>query len=493
MTSRSSSERSEAPGLHLLARQRHKAPGNGRLRGAVATRFRQVALGQTDRAVVLAGRHVQDHQVERPLEQQVAVAQHLPALQTHLLASMVANPWPLHFHAAAVVADLALRMAPAITPTVPMATMSGPAHGRGVLLHHLGQGLDPGQETEPIHAETDCVHRVCQRRHRKRGGKGFRATGTDRSKPGKLGPGHLLECLPDRAKLGRLNLQRRFPGLQLPHGPAQTAVVLAQRLDRRLLAPRSPQRRAQLSSLVGRQLRQRRPGRPKLGEPGLQLLLTGFGHLQGMAQPETLVGQRPGAGLGVAQYPHLPVEPKGLAGQLLRGLPDALRPLLLLVEARVQPGVLLVPPDHLLVEPAEFRAKRPDGLLLVRGRLQDGAPPGRSGPRPGRALTGLRCRQGLAQPGVLLAQRPGRIEGRRDAGFRKERLQARHFRLQGRHVPCRAAGFLRLFDGLTQPTPAGLEPRLPRTAIAAGGHFRPAQLFRARFGRVRPRPFPLTL
>ena len=86
---------------------------------------------------------------------------------------MVANPWPLHFHAAAVVADLALRMAPvpavdgvvrwrrkdlaAITPTVPMATMSGPAHGRGVLLHHLGQGLDPGQETEPIHAETDCV------------------------------------------------------------------------------------------------------------------------------------------------------------------------------------------------------------------------------------------------------------------------------------------------------------------------------------------------
>ena len=117
MTSRSSSERSEASQASIFfARQRHKAPGNGRLRGAVATRFRQVALGQTDRAVVLAGRHVQDHQVERPLEQQVAVAQHLPALQTHLLASMVANPWPLHFHAAAVVADLALRMAPAINP-----------------------------------------------------------------------------------------------------------------------------------------------------------------------------------------------------------------------------------------------------------------------------------------------------------------------------------------------------------------------------------------
>ena len=348
-------------------------------------------------------------------------------------------------------------------------------------------GVLPGQRLDrsllaPRPSQSPAEIGVCN-------GQRLRQRLPDRSKPGKLG----FECLPDRAKLGRLNLQRRFPGLQLPHGPAQTAVVLAQRLDRRLLAPRSPQRRAQLSSLVGRQLRQRRPGRPKLGEPGLQLLLTGFGHLQGMAQPENLVGQRPGAGLGGAQYPHLPVEPKGLAGQLLRGLPDALRPLLLLVEARVQPDVLLVPPDHLLVEPAEFRAKRPDGLLLVRGRLQDGAPPGRSWPRPGRALSGLRCRQGLAQPGVLLAQRPGRIEGRRDAGFRKERLQARHFRLQGRHVPCRAAGFLRLFDGLTQPAPAGLEPRLPRTAIAAGGHFRPAQLFRARFGRVRPRPFPLTL
>ena len=85
------------------------------------------------------------------------------------------------------------------------------------------------------------------------------------------------------------------------------------------------------------------------------------------------------------------------------------------------------------------------------------------------------------------------VRVRLDAGFGQERLQARHFGLQGRHVPCHAAGFLRLFDGLTQPAPAGLEPRLPRTAIAAGGHFRQRQLFRARFGRVRPRPFPLTL
>ena len=48
----------------------------------------------------------------------------------------------------------------------------------------------------------------------------------------------------------------------------------------------------------------------------------------------------------------------------------------------------------------------------------------------------------------------------------------------GTSLAVRRASFV-LFDGLTQPAPAGLEPRLPRTAIAAGGHFRPAQLFRA--------------
>ena len=67
---------------------------------------------------------------------------------------MVANPWPLHFRE---IADLALRMAPAITPN---GDDVGPRTRKivSVLLHHLGQGLDPGQER--IHAETDCVHRV---------------------------------------------------------------------------------------------------------------------------------------------------------------------------------------------------------------------------------------------------------------------------------------------------------------------------------------------
>ena len=50
MTSRSSSERSEASQAFIFLRDSAtKRRDNGRLRGAVATRFRQVALGQTDR------------------------------------------------------------------------------------------------------------------------------------------------------------------------------------------------------------------------------------------------------------------------------------------------------------------------------------------------------------------------------------------------------------------------------------------------------------
>ena len=151
MTSRSSSERSEASQAFIFLRDSAtKRRETADFEVPSPRAFARSPSGRRTARWYLRVDTFRTIRIERPLEQQVAVAQHLPALQTHLLASMVANPWPLHFHAAAVVADLALRMAPAITPTVPMATMSGPAHGRGVLLHHLGQGLDPGQETEPL-------------------------------------------------------------------------------------------------------------------------------------------------------------------------------------------------------------------------------------------------------------------------------------------------------------------------------------------------------
>ena len=107
--------------------------------------------------------------------------------------------------------------------------------------------------------------------------------------------------------------------------------------------------------------------------------------------------------------------------------------------------------------------------------------------------------QGLAQLEVLGLQRsepvlpsPGCRRRRLAKGLRKLLAQTRHFPVQsGGACPDLAAELLRLFDGRVEFVTAGFEPRLPRTGIAAGGHFGPAQLFAARLRRVRPRPFPL--
>ena len=113
MTSRSSSERSEASQAFIFLRdsatKRRETADFGCRRHALSPGRPR----QTDRAVVLAGRHVQDHQVERPLEQQVAIAS---ACQLSKLTSLPArsrNPWPGHLHFVdAVVADLATCPAP---------------------------------------------------------------------------------------------------------------------------------------------------------------------------------------------------------------------------------------------------------------------------------------------------------------------------------------------------------------------------------------------
>ena len=75
MTSRSSSERSEASQAFIFLRDSAtKRRETADFEVPSPRAFARSALGQTDRAVVLAGRHVQHHQVERPLEQQVAIA-----------------------------------------------------------------------------------------------------------------------------------------------------------------------------------------------------------------------------------------------------------------------------------------------------------------------------------------------------------------------------------------------------------------------------------
>ena len=56
------------------------------------------------------------------------------------------------------------------------------------------------------------------------------------------------------------------------------------------------------------------------------------------------------------------------------------------------------------------------------------------------------------------------------------------------HVLGCAARCLRLLSGGLQLAPAPVELPLQRTRPGTGIHFRPAKFFRARFGRIRPRP-----
>ena len=115
------------------------------------------------------------------------------------------------------------------------------------------------------------------------------------------------------------------------------------------------------------------------------------------------------------------------------------------------------------------------------------------GKLPFQALgPGLRGLHRLAQPGDLHAQRHDRAAlARLDAGLRKEFSQPRHFRLEEKRVLRRAPDLLRLLGGRLQLVPAGVELPLQRTRPGTGIHLRPAQFFRARLRRVRPRPLLL--
>ena len=293
---------------------------------------------------------------------------------------------------------------------------------------------------------------------------------------------------PARAQLGKLGFQRFDPTPRSLRGPVQTGVLLAQPLDHGLLTPRPLEHGAQLSGLVEGQLRQRRPGRAQLGKPGLQLLFPAPGQLERVAQPVHLVGQRLGPGLDVPQVLQLSVEPQVLTEQLLGGRRDGPRPLLLTVHLLVQIADRFAPVGQILGEPLVLRAQRLDRGLqlprLERGCLRCRA--GAAGMRPGGVLRDLPLRQNLVQSGNLVAQSHDRVVFVRASDFPDELPQARHLRLQGRHLLDRTAEFLRLLLGLAQPAPTGLEARLPRSGIATRGHLRPTQVFAARFRRICP-------
>ena len=180
---------------------------------------------------------------------------------------------------------------------------------------------------------------------------------------------------PGRAKPRKLHFQHLDPVSGCLRTLAQPGILLAQHVDRRLLAPRSPESHTQMGDLVGRQLRQRRPDRPELDEPGLQGLLPGLGPVQGTAQPEDLLRQRPNPVRLIAQPSQRRAESNVLVVMPAYGLLVPLRRLLLTSQPLAQEGDLPVQPGHLLAQITSFRAQGLDLGLLVLRPLQGRAQP----------------------------------------------------------------------------------------------------------------------
>src|SRR5271166_4854743 len=84
----------------------------------------------------LARRHVDQHQVHRPLPQPVLGHRLLPAIQRQFFPVERAYPRPLDCDLASMEADLARRAPPAMTAPVLAARMPWPTGHLGVRFHH---------------------------------------------------------------------------------------------------------------------------------------------------------------------------------------------------------------------------------------------------------------------------------------------------------------------------------------------------------------------
>ena len=343
-----------------------------------------------------------------------------------------------------------------------------------------------------------------------------------------------------RTEPGNPGFQSRVPGPQRLYLLAQPGDLLAQRFDRLVPIAQSPEGRGQQGTT---------------GKLGLQPLLLDGGLPQDDSQIVDAPRQQSDEVHLVVVSRQLSAEQNGLAGQPAYCRLEALQPLQLAAQPAVLPvrltglpgqGIdflaqhadrVLLPlrPFQRLAQPGAlpgqrrlrcpFRlaqrcgllAQRHEFVLLLLRPLQGFAQPGvLPRQRPGRVLPRCRCRRSLERLRVASRRRHGRIvpglrglqgvvqpddfhtqrhhraaPARLDAGFRKQLLQPRHFRLEEQRVLRRAADLLRLLDGRVELVPALVELPLQRTRTGTGGHLCLAQLFRARFRRVRPRPFRL--
>ena len=104
------------PLLQACRRQCHETAGGGRFRQPSPCGRWNVSGGQPNRPGKLTCRDVDQHLVHGPLAEPVLGNCRLPARQSPLLALKAAKPWSFDLDIAAVEADLALRLSPAVRP-----------------------------------------------------------------------------------------------------------------------------------------------------------------------------------------------------------------------------------------------------------------------------------------------------------------------------------------------------------------------------------------
>ena len=161
------------PFLHAFRRQRHEPPRHRRLRHSRPGGRRDVAARQADGAAELAGRDVDQHQVQRPLAEQVFRLRRLPARQRQLAAVASTNARTIDLDLAAVEADLPLGLAPAIPVSPSSPAVARAAQLGRLLIHHRRQSRQARRQAETIEAGSDFLPSLiddCRRHHAGRSG-----------------------------------------------------------------------------------------------------------------------------------------------------------------------------------------------------------------------------------------------------------------------------------------------------------------------------------
>ena len=148
------------PLLHLGRRQRHKMPRGRRFRRAIALFHRQIALRQAHGAAEFAGRHIDEHQVHRPFAKPVFFLRRRPTRQGDFLAGLAAHTRTAHAHLAAVKANRPDGRAPAVAFAPSGALMPPAAQRLGILIQHLFQRRNSGDQAEPVKARPNLLKRA---------------------------------------------------------------------------------------------------------------------------------------------------------------------------------------------------------------------------------------------------------------------------------------------------------------------------------------------